>query len=543
MSILNVDASLFKKCLISGANNLINHKKEVDDLNVFPVPDGDTGTNMSMTIGAASADLFSKDTADLSEMAGYAASASLRGARGNSGVILSQLLRGFYRGLEGAETADINTLAKAFVNANTVAYKAVMKPTEGTILTVARESSAYAAEIASEETDIIEFLEKVLARAKESLDNTPNILPVLKQAGVVDAGGMGIVVILEGALSALKGNPVELSKEANAPQQKTTVKRAEIDTANIKFMYCTEFIINKKSLNYSVLSFREAISPKGDCMLVIEDDDIVKVHIHTNHPGFVLEQAVKIGELTNLKIDNMKYQHNETLVPDDEPEVAEPTKELGIVAVSAGDGMESVLKDIGVDEIVKGGQSMNPSTDDIVESVNKVPAKTVFVFPNNKNIIMAAEQADELTEKNVIVIPSKTIPQGITAILSFNPDGTPDENKDAMTEALSAVKSGSVTFAARDSEFDGLDIKEGDIMAMEEGKITKICETPEEAVMHILENMTDEDSSIISVYYGDEVTEEEASELENKLRDTYGDCDIIVNNGGQPLYYYIVSVE
>lgn len=547
MSIISIDGYQLKTCIISGANNLINHKHEVDDLNVFPVPDGDTGTNMSLTIGAASSELASKDDVSISAIADYVSSASLRGARGNSGVILSQLFRGFYKGLEGADTADVPVLAKALVNAKTVAYKAVMKPTEGTILTVARESAEYAAEIADSVTDVIEFTEKVIARAKESLDNTPNILPVLKQAGVVDAGGMGVVVILEGVLAALKGEPVELKNQSDAPAKKATVRKTEIDTADIKFMYCTEFLINKKSLNASVLSFREAISPKGDCMLVIEDDDIVKVHIHTNHPGFVLEEAVKLGELTNLKIDNMKYQHNETIAEEyyeaDEPDEAEPTKEFGIVSVSSGEGMNQIMKDLGVDAVVMGGQSMNPSTEDILAAVKTVPASTIYVLPNNKNIIMAAEQVDELSSKNVIVIPSKTVPQGITAILSFDPSASAEDNKEAMVEALSMVKTGSVTFAARDSEFDGFNIKEGDIMAMEEGKITNVGGTPNEAVMFLLDKMVDDSSSIISIYYGEDITAEQAGEIEKQVSEKYGDCDIMIQTGGQPLYYYIISVE
>jgi DAK2 domain fusion protein YloV len=544
MSIISIDGYQLKTCIISGANNLINHKHEVDDLNVFPVPDGDTGTNMSMTVGAASSELASKDDASISAIADYVASASLRGARGNSGVILSQLFRGFYKGLEGADTADVPTLAKALINSKNVAYKAVMKPTEGTILTVARESAEYALEISDSVTDVIEFTEKVIARAKKSLDNTPNILPVLKQAGVVDAGGMGIVVILEGILAALKGEPVELKNQSDIPAKKTTVKKTEIDTANIKFMYCTEFLINKKSLNASVLAFREAISPKGDCMLVIEDDDIVKVHIHTNHPGFVLEQAVKIGELTNLKIDNMKYQHNETIAEEYyESDEAEPTKDFGIVSVSSGEGMNQIMTDLGVDAVVMGGQSMNPSTEDILAAVKTVPASTVYVLPNNKNIIMAAEQVDELTDKNVIVIPSKTVPQGITAILSFDPSASAEDNKEAMVDALSTVKTGSVTFAARDSEFDGFNINQGDIMAMEEGKITNVGGTPNEAVMLLLDNMVDSSSSIISIYYGEDITAEQAGEIEKQVSEKYDDCDIMINEGGQPLYYYIISVE
>lgn len=539
--ISTIDGQLLKKCIINGAYNLENNKKSVDDLNVFPVPDGDTGTNMSMTINAAAQDLLSKDDSSVSKVADYVSGASLRGARGNSGVILSQLFRGFYRGLKGADKADTTQLAEAVKQAKDTAYKAVMKPTEGTILTVARETADYAVSIAAETPDILEFTEKLIEKAKESLNRTPDLLPVLKQAGVVDAGGMGLVVVLEGVLAALKGEEITLQEPASAAQT-STVNRQDIDTANIKFMYCTEFIINKRSLNYSVLSFRESIAPKGDSMLVIEDDDIVKVHIHTNNPGFVLEQAVKIGDLSNLKIDNMKLQHTEILF-NEQQAPSEPEKEYGIVAVSAGDGLEQILKDIGVDVVVKGGQSMNPSTDDILQAVNQVNAKTVYVLPNNKNIILAAQQVDELTEKTVIVIPSKTIPQGISAVLSFDPSASEEDNTSNMTQPLSTVKTGSVTFAARDSEFDGMEIKKDDIMGMEEGKITVLGTNPDDVALQIIDKLMFDDAAVISIFYGEDVTDQQAAELEKKIDETYSGYDVMVHKGGQPLYYYIISVE
>ncbi|MBR0277841.1 MAG: DAK2 domain-containing protein [Clostridia bacterium] len=528
---------------LSAANNLENNKKMVDDLNVFPVPDGDTGTNMSMTVSAAARQVPAVEENSVSKVAECIASASLRGARGNSGVISSQLFRGFYKGLNKLDEVNTVQIAEAFKSANETAYKAVMKPTEGTILTVSRETAEYASNIAAKTEDIIEFAEKVAEYAKEVLNKTPDMLPVLKQAGVVDAGGMGLCVLLDGCLMALKGQEVELVEKPSAPV-KTSFVSTEIDTANIKFMYCTEFIINKKSTNYSVSSFRAAIQNKGDCMLVIEDDDIVKVHIHTNHPGFVLEQAVKIGELTNLKIDNMKYQHNEIT-----PELAankvssEPPKEYGMVAVAAGEGMTNILKELGVDKIVEGGQSMNPSTEDILKEVESVNAKTVFVFPNNKNIILAAEQVDELTEKEVRVIPSKTIPQGISAILSFDESTGVEENTDTMTDAISLVKTASVTFAARDSEIDGMTIKKDDIMGMEEGKISALGKNPSDVVMELLEKMVTPDISMISIFYGSDVSENDVSELEKTIKSTYPKLDCLINNGGQPLYYYIISLE
>ena len=541
--IKTLDGNMLKKAFLSGANNLENNKKMVDDLNVFPVPDGDTGTNMSMTVMAAARKIPAVEENSVSKVAECIASASLRGARGNSGVISSQLFRGFYKGLGGL--AEVNTvqLAAAFKSANDTAYKAVMKPTEGTILTVSRETAEYAVKVAAETEDICEFAKKVVAHAKATLDKTPDMLPVLKQAGVVDAGGMGLYVILNGCLSALEGKEIEAEVKTDVVSSGAAMSE-NIDTADIKFMYCTEFIINKKSASYSVASFRAAIQDKGDCMLVIDDDEVVKVHIHTNNPGFVLEKAVKLGELESIKIDNMKIQHSENIAEAKaEAAPAEPAKKYGMVAVAAGEGMENIFMEIGVDKMVEGGQSMNPSTEDILRAVDSVNAETVFVFPNNKNIILAAEQVDELTEKNVVVIPTKTIPQGISALLSFDPDAETEANRDAMLEAVALVKTGSVTFAARDSEIDGMNIKKDDIMGMEEGKITHLGSNPADVVMELLSDMVDSDSSMISVFYGSDVSEEDAAELENKINEAYPKLDCMVHNGGQPLYYYIISIE
>jgi len=533
-----IDGILFKNMIISGSNNLENNKKMVDDLNVFPVPDGDTGTNMSMTVSAAARELMGADSPSVSDVGKIISGASLRGARGNSGVIMSQLFRGLYTGIK--ELAEINAtqFAYALKSASDTAYKAVMKPTEGTILTVAREAAEAAVELCTETEDVIELLEGVIDAAKASLNRTPEMLPVLKQAGVVDAGGMGFVVIWEGALAALKGEMVmRTEKDDVAP--KAAVKRDEIDTANIKFMYCTEFIINKRSANYSIAAFRGAIEPKGDSMLVIEDDDIVKVHIHTNHPGFVLEEAVKIGDLSSLKIDNMKIQHNEILIS----EPKEPPKAFGIVAVANGDGIEQLFTEVGTDAIVKGGQSMNPSAEDIADAVESVNAETVFIFPNNKNIILAAEQVCHLTEKNVIVIPTRSIPQGMTAILSFDPSATAEDNQKAMTEAAATVKTGSVTFASRDSEMDGITIKKDDIMGLVEGKIISVSDDVDGIAQEITDNMYEDGHTMISVYYGNGVTEEQANSLYEKLAEKYNNCDIMVYYGGQPIYYYIICVE
>ena len=541
--IKTLDGNMLKKAFLSGANNLENNKKMVDDLNVFPVPDGDTGTNMSMTVMAAARKIPAVEENSVSKVAECIASASLRGARGNSGVISSQLFRGFYKGLGGLDEVNTVQLAAAFKSANDTAYKAVMKPTEGTILTVSRETAEYAVKVAAETEDICEFAKKVVAHAKATLDKTPDMLPVLKQAGVVDAGGMGLYVILNGCLSALEGKEIEAEVKTDVVSSGVAMSE-NIDTADIKFMYCTEFIINKKSASYSVASFRAAIQDKGDCMLVIDDDEVVKVHIHTNNPGFVLEKAVKLGELESIKIDNMKIQHSENIAEvKAEAAPAEPAKKYGMVAVAAGEGMESIFMEIGVDKMVEGGQSMNPSTEDILRAVDSVNAETVFVFPNNKNIILAAEQVDELTEKNVVVIPTKTIPQGISALLSFDPDTETEANRDAMLEAVALVKTGSVTFAARDSEIDGMNIKKDDIMGMEEGKITHLGSNPADVVMELLSDMADSDSSMISVFYGSDVSEEDAAELENKINEAYPKLDCMVHNGGQPLYYYIISIE
>lgn len=543
-----LDGSMLKKVFLSGANNLNNNKKMVDDLNVFPVPDGDTGTNMSMTVTAAANKVLSVEENSVSKVCECIASASLRGARGNSGVISSQLFRGFYKGLQGKDSVDTVEIAQAFKSANETAYKAVMKPTEGTILTVSRETAEYAVKIAKDTPDLVEFAKKVTEYSYKVLQKTPDMLPVLKQAGVVDAGGMGLYTILNGCYLALSGKEVKSDNNSDTGV-KSAVKRDDIDTANIKFLYCTEFIINKKSANYSVESFRSAISDKGDCMLVIDDDDVCKVHIHTNRPGFVLEQAVKIGELESIKIDNMKIQHNEIIpeIKDDDGEdvknTDEPEKEFGLVCVSAGEGMKNIFEELGVDRIVEGGQSMNPSTEDILNAVMSVNARNVFVFPNNKNIILAAEQVVELCEKNVIVIPTKTVPQGVSAILAFDPDSSADDIKDAMQEAVSLVKSASVTFAARDSEIDSLVIKKDDIMGMEEGEITHIGDDPIKVLMELLEDMVDDDSSVISVFYGEDITEETAKELEKEIVAKYPKIDCMVHFGGQPLYYYIISIE
>jgi DAK2 domain fusion protein YloV len=529
----HINGIVIKNAVINASNNLANNKKIVDDMNVFPVPDGDTGTNMSMTLSAAAREVLPITDESASAIAEHVAYASLRGARGNSGVILSQLLRGFSKGIKGEEKIDSTLLAKAMKSASDTAYKAVMKPTEGTMLTVAREAAKYAIKAAKDYPDVIDFAVAVTEKAKQVLDKTPEMLPVLKQAGVVDAGGKGLIIIMEGFIAALKGEEITPLQQQEATAQKRT---EQIDTDKIKYMYCTEFIITKKSLNYSTQPFRAAIETIGDSMLVIEDGDIVKVHIHTNRPGFVIEHAVKIGELSDIKIDNMKYQHSEKVA-------CEPPKKYGIIAVAAGEGLENIFKDIGVDRIVKGGQSMNPSTEDILSSVESLNAENIIILPNNKNIILAAEQAAKISKKNVNVIPSRTIPQGISAVLMFEEEKSLKENKEAMTKALSGIKTGQVTFAARHSVIDGKEIAEGDILGMEEGDITVIGKQPNDVALQIINKLADEKSVVITLFFGADISEAAADELSEQIKLLYPNCDVMAHSGGQPLYYYIISVE
>ncbi len=556
--------------IISGANNLYNNKKTVDELNVFPVPDGDTGTNMSLTADAMASEL-KKDTAiTVTKAADKMSFATLRGARGNSGVILSQLFRGISKSLKGKKECTASEFADALKNGSDSAYKAVMKPTEGTILTVAREAATGAQLAANTEKDIVAVIEKAVERGNKALKHTTQMLPALKQANVVDAGGQGWMLVLEGALSFLKtGKAAERNGafETVYPPKQTVSKEA-VSTEDIKFRYCTEFIVEKKTKGLDVEKFRNAISPKGDCMLVIEDDDIVKVHIHTNHPGFVLEEAIKLGEMINLKIDNMKRQHKSIIEESKEtdklpasvapekkakPKKAPkqkkeetPVKEFGFVAVCMGKGISNILSDLGVDRIIEGGQTMNPSTDDILKAVKRVNAKTVYVFPNNKNIIMAAQQAAQLTDdKNIIVIESTSVPQCVSAMMKFNEKRTANVNTRNMTKAIGKAKSGSLTYAVRDTEIDGMEIKKDDILGMIEGKIRNVGKDIDDVLNNVVSQMVDEDTEFITVYYGKEIRKPQADRMRKALEKKYADDEIEVSfkKGGQPLYYYIVSVE
>lgn len=542
--IKTIDAALYKNMVISAANKLNENKSYVDSLNVFPVPDGDTGTNMALTFMSAAKDIASKEFQTVSDAAQAVAKATLRGARGNSGVILSQIFRGISLGLSGKDTIVPSDFAEAVKKGCDTAYRAVMKPTEGTILTVIRFMATGAVENA-EASSFEELFEIIMKEGNSALEQTPEMLPQLKQAGVVDAGGKGLMCIFEGMQSALDLNEVTLSDAPSTTSpSKASSAQQSVDPDDITFGYCTEFIIEKYDINTTADTFRSKIAPTGDCMLVIEEDEIVKVHIHTNNPGFVLEQAVKIGQLINIKIDNMRYQHSNIIAEaDNAPENKAPMKELAVISVSAGDGIADVFTELGVSYVIRGGQTMNPSTDDILSAIEKANAKNVIVLPNNKNIILAAEQAVDLAEVNVAVIPTKTIPQGITAMTAFLPEGSMDDNVQAMNEAVEYVKSGSITHAVRDTSVEDKEIHEGDYLGMLEGKISVVNTELNETFSLLVDSMVDEDSEIITIYYGDEVSEDDATALSEALEDKYPDCDVYVRCGGQPVYYYLIAVE
>jgi len=527
------------RAFLSGANKLCNNKIILNDLNVFPVPDGDTGSNMSMTITAAVKDVMANEYTSVDKVMSAIASSSLRGARGNSGVILSQVFRGMSRRLSGVEVANATDIAESFKEGVAAAYKAVMKPMEGTILSVARDASTAALKAARTTNDIYEVVKAATIEGQKSLARTPELLPQLKAAGVVDSGGQGLVYILEGALEYLEtGNIIELSEGQISVS--TTIEK-KVDDANITFLYCTEFLINKGKSSSTVDIFRSKIEKKGDCMVVIDDDDVVKVHIHTNNPGFVIEEALKLGELINIKIDNMKYQHDEGAAPEETPK--EPEKEIGFAAVAAGDGLESIFLDMGVDKVIKGGQTMNPSTDDILSAVEAINAKTVFILPNNKNIIMAAKQVADLTEKNIVVLETRSVPAGISAKLAFDPSMSIDENTQVMNDAIEATKTGSVTFAVRTFNFEDKEYHEGTIMGLKEGKIAVVGEDSFTVLKELLAQVVDDDSAIISIYLGGEIKEEQLEAISEELEELYPDLDVLVYMGGQPLYDFIYSVE
>ena len=548
-----IDSSDVALMLESASNNLQNNKKAINDLNVFPVPDGDTGTNMGLTFGAAVQVALSDKNASAGDMMGFLSKASLRNARGNSGVILSQILRGVSKALAGKTEFGVDDIKNAAAAGRDTAYRAVMKPTEGTILTVVREGAEFAEENADKFDDASEFFSAYIQACRESLERTPEILPVLKQAGVVDAGGCGVVTILEGAEYALKnGKPIESADSAEVKTSATASGSTDIDTANIRFQYCTEFIIQKSSADRQASQFKAAISPKGDCMLVIDDEDIVKVHIHTNHPGFVMEEALKLGQLINIKVDNMKYQHSENIRSAEEEKAEldsetaqEPVelKKYGVVAVSAGDGLTEVFKSVNVDKVVQGGQTMNPSTQDLLDAANSVYAEIIYIMPNNKNIILAAEQVNDICDKKVIVIPTKNIPQGISAMLAFDPDADEGANTEAMTEMMNSVKCGQVTFAARDSAVGGLEIHKDDVMGMFGSEIAELGSDINDVSEKLAEKMIDEETALITIYYGADTDEQSAQKLADAISEKHSDIDVSVVKGGQPVYYYMIAAE
>lgn len=543
---------MFKNGIISAANNISNSRQAVDALNIFPVPDGDTGTNMSMTINAAAADIAAMpDDSSLGEVSKRTASALLRGARGNSGVILSLIFRGMSKAFKGLDEAGSKDVAKAFRMGCDAAYKAVMKPTEGTILTVIRKAAEAAEEIADIQDEPLKVCFAALQAAKQALAKTPEQLPVLKKAGVVDAGGQGLVLIFEGIQSVFENNaivqPIDNEKKEEKQSDKSTVAAADEE---IKFVYCSEFLIEKEksAKEKDPLKLRAYLESIGDCVVVVDDNDIIKVHVHSNCPGDVIQSALKYGQLINIKIDNMRYQHRnaEEGKKADEAKIVEPENEYGFVAVCAGEGLQELFTDLGADVVVSGGQTMNPSTDNILNAINQTPAKTVFVLPNNKNIIMAAQQAVPLAkDRTVIVLQTKTIPQGISAMLSFDETQNAQANAEAMTEAAGAVETGQVTFAARDSEVDGKPIKQGQMMGMANGAIKFIGDDKEQIAFETAESMIDTSvHSLVTIIFGEGADENGAQAVEQKLGEKFGsDIEISIVDGGQPVYYYIISVE
>lgn len=545
-----IDAKLLGKMFLAGAKNLEVKKEWINELNVFPVPDGDTGTNMTLTIMSAVREVNSLEEVTFKSLAKAISSGSLRGARGNSGVILSQLLRGFTKVIKEKEEVDAPTLADAMEKAVETAYKAVMKPKEGTILTVAKGAADKARELCDDCEDLGTFLEDVIAYANQVLNETPEMLPVLKEAGVVDSGGQGLVVVLEGAFDAFQGKEIDLNFEVQ--DAKTSVTKISRETeADIKFGYCTEFIImlDKEFTEQDEAELKEYLLSLGDSLVVVADDEIVKVHVHTNDPGLAIQKALTYGALTRMKIDNMREEHQERLFKDAEKlakQQAEqaPQKDVGFIAVSVGEGIADIFRELGVDYLIEGGQTMNPSTEDMLNAISRVNAKTIFIYPNNKNIILAANQAQALTkDKEIIVIPTKTVPQGITAVINYVPEKTAQENAETMLEEIKNVKTGQVTYAVRDTHIDDKEICQGDIMGIGDAGILAVGQDVVEVAEEMTDQMVDKDAELISIYYGEDFSEEDAGRLAGRLEEKYPDCDIEVNYGGQPIYYCIISVE
>ena len=548
-----IDAKLLARMFLAGAKNLEVKKEWINELNVFPVPDGDTGTNMTLTIMSAVKEVNGLEDVQMTTLAKAISSGSLRGARGNSGVILSQLLRGFTKGIRDLEELDAVALARAVDKGVETAYKAVMKPKEGTILTVARGVADKALELAEDAEDLQTFLEDVLEEGRRVLAKTPDMLPVLKEAGVVDSGGQGLMVVLEGAFDAFMGKEVDLTFDAG--ENAKVVKVTPQAEADIKFGYCTEFIIvlNKKFTAEDEVDFKAYLSSLGDSIVCVADDEVVKIHVHTNDPGLAIQRALTYGSLSRIKIDNMREEHQEKLIKDAEKVAAQqaeeeaakaPKKEVGFISVSIGDGFGQIFRDLGVDYLIEGGQTMNPSTEDMLTAISKVNADHIFILPNNKNIILAANQAKALTkDKDIIVIPTKTVPQGITAVINYVPEKSVEDNEKDMTEEISRVKTGQITYAVRDTHIDDKEIHEGDIMGIGDHGMLAVGKEVAAVAKETVEQMVDDETELISIYYGEGFTEEEAEALAGELEEQYDYCDIEVNCGGQPIYYCIISVE
>ena len=574
MGISTIDAGMLKNAFLAGAKGLEAKKDWINELNVFPVPDGDTGTNMTLTIMAAAKEVAELENPTMDQLAKAISSGSLRGARGNSGVILSQLLRGFTKEIKAVEEIDTTILANAMVRGTETAYKAVMKPKEGTILTVAKAMADKGLEMASQTDDIEEFVKQVIEYGDYVLSQTPEMLPVLKQAGVVDSGGQGLMQVVKGAVDGLLGRTVDFSldtvpdsgnRPAAGEKAARGAARTDIDTADIKFGYCTEFIINLEKVytdkdETELKSYLESI---GDSLVVVSDDEIVKVHVHTNHPGLAFEKALAYGSLSRMKIDNMREEHQERVIQDSErlakeqaageqedknkatgEEAPSERREYGFIAVSSGEGLSDIFRGIGADCLIEGGQTMNPSTEDMLKAIERVNAENIFILPNNKNIIMAAQQARDLTEdKNIIVIPSRTVPQGITALVNFMPDLGPEENTQTMTEEMGNVRTAQITYAVRTTNIDGIDIEEGDIMALGDHGILAVGKSVDGVALEAMKEMLDDESELVTIYYGADVSEHEAKVLEEQAQEQYPDKEIELQYGGQPIYYYLISAE
>ena len=565
MEITSINSKLLARMFLAGAKNLDSKKEWINELNVFPVPDGDTGTNMTMTIMSAAKEVSSLTDPTMAELAKAISSGSLRGARGNSGVILSQLFRGFCKVIKEYDEIDVTILCEACQKAVETAYKAVMKPKEGTILTVAKGAAEKALELSDDTEDVVTFVEEVIKQAEYVLDQTPEMLPVLKQAGVVDSGGQGLVQVLKGAYDALIGKEIDYTIEG-APAGAAPAKISAETEAEIKFGYCTEFIIvlNAPMSDNEEHAYKAFLESIGDSIVVVADDEIVKTHVHTNDPGLALQKALTFGSLSKIKIDNMREEHQEKLIKDSQKLAAQqkaeeeayeaaqaeektnnmPAKEMGFVSVSIGEGMNEVFRGLGVDYLIEGGQTMNPSTEDMLNAIEHVNAKTVFILPNNKNIIMAANQAVDLVEdKQIIVIPTKTIPQGITALVNYIPDHSAEENKEQMMAEIENVKTGQVTYAVRDTEIDGKTIKQNDFMGIGDKSILSVGTDLKATTLEMVDAMVDEDSAIVSIYFGSDSDEDSANELAAAIEEKYPDVEVEVNDGGQPIYYYVISVE